>query len=147
MALATTASYQQHVLEISSNGSSWSRICGITDFTATFSAQTDQDEIPDCDDESLPHRVNRAVRAVELSVTGTGKWAQESHETMLQWMLTGALKHCRIGYLNSAIGDVEYVSGQAILQSLEHERRKGVAVEARITVQFSGALTTTDQAT
>lgn len=147
MTIATTASYSQHVLEISEDNSTWARICGLKNFTATFQAQTGRDEIPDCTDESLPNYVQKFVNAVDLVVSGTGKWAQESHETLLQWMLTGALKYARVGYLNAAIGDVEYVSGQAILTQLVDERDKNMAVNRNIQVEWSGALTTTDQTT
>ena len=147
MARATTAAYAEHVLEVSENGTSWSRLCGLMNFSNTFAAVTSQDQVPDCDDESLPHAISREVQSVDLTVDCEAIWAQESHETILQWMLTGALKHARVGYLAAAIGDVEYVSGQAIMANLQHRREKGVRVKGTFQLQFSGALTTTDQTT
>lgn len=145
MAVATTASYQQLVLETSENGTSWTRICGIKDATISYETDTEEDMIPDCDDESLPHTKVRAVTAIGMTVQGEGVWAQESHELMTQWWLTGEAKRFRIGYTNAASGDVEYISSTGTLR-MEHSRRKGVSVQASVTIESASAIATTDAA-
>lgn len=146
MALATTAAYSQLVIETSEDGTTWTKICGMMNARVSYETQVDEDEIPDCNDESLPFTRVRSVRNIGMTVTGEGKWAQESHETMLQWWLTSELKRFRIGYLNAAIGDVEYVASTGTL-TMEHAREKGQTVSANITIQSASAITTTDQTT
>lgn len=146
MALATTETFEQMVLETSENGTSWTRICGVKDVTVNYETDSEEDMIPDCEDESLPHTKVRSVTAIGLSVQGQGVWAQESHETMLQWWLTGEAKRFRIGHLNAAIGDVEFIASTGIL-TMEQARQKGRKVTANITISSASAITTTDQTT
>lgn len=147
MTEATIAKYQQHVLEISlDDGTTWARICGITNFSDQFQAVVTEDQIPDCDDESKPHTVTREVQSVDLTVNADAKWAQESHNTLLDWMIGGEPLPTRVGYLNAAVGDTEYVSGTAILQNMTRRRQKGIAVEGTLVIQFTGALTRTAKA-
>lgn len=145
MALPTTADYEDLYVEID-GPSSWARICGLTDFTVDYQTQTDEDEIPDCDDESLPHTRVQNVRSIGLVVQGQGKWSRESHETLLQWWKQGLKKTCRVGYASAAIGDVEFVSGTATL-AMQDARTKGQAVSRNLTITFAGEFTLTDQAT
>lgn len=144
MTLATTSSYDKLVLEVSSDGgTTWARLCGIMDATVTRTSNIETSEVPDCDDESKPNQVEREVRSTEMSVSGSGVWAQESHQTILDWWRGGTLMDARIGYLNAAAGDTEYETGKAVLGSVENQRTKGQKVTASIDVQFSGATTET----
>lgn len=146
MALPTTQKFEELVLETSDDGITWARICGMIDVTVSRSNSVDEDEILDCDDESLPMATIAATRAFTMTVSGTGKWAQSSHEMLLDWVYGGAARRTRIGNLGAATGDTEYEAGMAILTSLGNERRKGVAVTADIELRFTGAITRTNAA-
>lgn len=147
MAVATTEKYEEMVLEISNDsGSTWTRICGITDVTITRSANVDTVEVPDCDDESLPHHTEKSVRSLDFSASGTGVWAQESWGTLIDWFNNGTAKDARIGNLNAASGETEYETGTALLASLNNSRTKGQKVSAEIELQFVGNLTRTNAA-
>jgi hypothetical protein len=139
MAATIEQKFEELVLEISDDGTMWARICGLVGVTVTRQAQTDSTEIPaDCDDESLPLRVDRAVRSIEVSVSGEGVWAQQSHGKMMDWFYSGQAKYARIGNLNAAVGDTEYESGKAFLTQLTNQRTKGQAVSASVELQFNG---------
>lgn len=147
MAQATTMKFEQLVLELSEDGgSTWARICGLTDATVTRSANIDTVEIPDCDDESLPFSVEKQVRSLDYSVSATGVWAAESHGTLLDWLKSSATKDARIGYLAAASSTPEYETGKALLTNLSHTRTKGQKVSASIELQFDGTPTSTDKA-
>lgn len=147
MALAITEKYEELVLETSSDGgTTWTRICGLVDVEISRTANIDTAEIPDCDDESLPLAVEKQVRSIEFSLTGTGVWAQQSHEEMMDWFYSSASKDVRIGNLNAAVGDTEYEEGQGYLTNLSHSRTKGQKVSASIEVQFDGTPTRTVKA-
>ena len=139
MATPITEKFEQMVLEISDNGTTWTKICGMVGVTVTRSAQFDSTEVPaDCDDESLPLRVEKAIRTVEVSVSADGVWAQQSHGEMMDWFYSGATKQVRIGNLNAAVGDTEYESGPAFISTLTNQRTKGQKVTANLELNFDG---------
>lgn len=143
MAVATTSAYDKLIIETSEDGSTWAKPCGLKNFTVNFETEIDEDEIPDCDDESLPFLKERAVRSVGFSVSGEGKWASESHEVMVQWWLTGEQKRIRVGWSDAATGDVEYLQTTGIL-TFEDARNKGMSNTRNITIQSAGAITAVD---
>jgi predicted secreted protein len=147
MTAAVTAKYEELYLEVEFTASSgtYTKVCGLTDLTISYTNNVETTEVPDCDDESLPHTVERAVKSNEWSASGAGVWAQTSHENMFQWWKGGAAKNVRIGYTKASVGDVELVAGAAILASLEHARAKGQKVTASVSIVSSGVVTTTDQ--
>ena len=147
MALPTTEAFDEMVLEHSSDGgTTYTKLCGMTDVTVTRSSTIDTTELQDCDDESLPLSISKAVRSVEVSVSGTGVWAQESHETLSDWFYLSTLDYVRVGHTKAASGDTEYEYGPAVLASLNNSRTKGKVVEAEIEIQFSGTPTRTVKA-
>jgi hypothetical protein len=103
-------------------------------------------EVPDCDDESLPAAVERAVQSQEVTISGSGVWAAQSHETMLDWWYSGATKSVRVQHVNAAIGDTEYETGNAYLVSISNQAERGTKVTAEIEVQFDGIPTRTAKA-
>lgn len=143
MALATTEKYEELVLETSEDGNTWTRICGLIDVEVTRTANVDTAEVPDCDDESEPLSVERQVRSIEVSVSGTGVWAQESHGTLMDWFYSSATKQVRIGNLKAAVGETEYETGPALLTTLSQSRTKGQKVTANVEIQFDGKPTRT----
>ncbi|AGT09317.1 phage major tail protein [Paracoccus aminophilus JCM 7686] len=139
MAKPITEKFEQMVLETSENGTAWTRICGLIGVTITRSAQVDTSEVPgDCNDESLPLDVEKAVRSIDVSVSADGSWAQQSHGDMLDWFYSGAPKQIRVGHLNAAPGDTEYEVGPALLTTLTNQRTKGQKVTCAIELQFDG---------
>ena len=147
MADTVELKYEELVIEISDDDVTYAKICGMDGYTVSRSAQVDTTEIPDdCDDESKPHRIVRSIRSKEMSISGTGVWAQQSNNTISDWFHEGTQKHVRIGHLNAAVGDVEYEKGPALLTQLDNQRTKGQAVSASITIQFAGKITRTVKA-
>ncbi|EBA18400.1 hypothetical protein RSK20926_11794 [Roseobacter sp. SK209-2-6] len=139
MAEAETEKYEEMVLEVETNvQGTFARICGLKDVTISRSAQLDTDEIPDCDDESKPFSVSKEVRSVDVKVSTTGVWAQQSHGTLTDWFYSGQAKNVRVGNLNAAVGDTEYESGPALLTSLSNQRTKGKSVSAQLEIEFVG---------
>ena len=142
MAAPITEKFEQMVLETSDNGTTWTRICGLVGVTITRTAQFDSTEVPaDCDDESLPLKVERAIRTIEVTVSAEGVWASQSHEMMQDWFYSGAPRQVRVGHLNAAVGDTEYESGLALLTTLTNQRTKGQKISASIEIMFDGTPT------
>ncbi|WP_347311365.1 phage tail tube protein [Defluviimonas sp. SAOS-178_SWC] len=149
MAAPVTAKYEQLVLEVETTpgGGTYAKLCGIMGFSYNREAQVDRVEVPaDCDDESLPYSVEKQVRSTEYTIEGEAVWAQQSHETLLQWFRSSATVNIRVQHANAASGDVEYEAGPALLTQLNNTRTKGQKVTATVRIEFDGTPTTTDKA-
>jgi len=139
MARAQTASFHQMVLEVETDTpGTYAKLCGLTSRGISRQSNMQTSEVPDCDDESLPAAVERAVQSQEVTISGSGVWAAQSHETMLDWWYSGASKNVRIKHVNAAVGDTEYETGQAYLVSINNQAERGQKVTAEISIQFDG---------
>lgn len=141
MALATTETFDEMVLETSEDGTTWAIICGMVDVTITRTSNLDTAEVPDCDDESLPLSLEKSVRSIEVSISGTGVWAQESQDLLKTWFYSSATKRVRISDTGAATGDIEIESGTGYLSTLTNTRTKGQKVSAEIEIMLDGTPT------
>lgn len=147
MAYATTAKYEEFVLEVEFTASSgtYTTVCGLTDVSVSRTNNIDTTEIPECDDESLPLSIERAVRSTEVTCSATGVWALTSHEAVMDWFYSGSTLNARIRNIkvdnDGASGDTITETGPAILVSLNNSRTKGQKVTAEMEIQFDGVPT------
>lgn len=147
MALAVTEKFEEMILEVETiTPGTYAKICGLTDVTINRTANVDTVEIPDCDNEALPHSLERQVRNVEVTISATGVWAQSSQDMLKTWFYSGATKNIRLRDTKASVGDVETEAGAALLVSLNNSRTKGQKVTAEIEIQFDGTPTRTDKA-
>jgi predicted secreted protein len=139
MARAQTANFHQMVLEVeTATTGTFAKLCGLTSRGVNRQSNMETSEVPDCDDESLPAAVERAVQSQEVTIEGSGVWAAQSHQTMLDWWYSGATKMVRIHHVNAATGDTEYETGPAYLVSIGNQAQRGQKVTAEIEIQFDG---------
>lgn len=147
MAKAITERFEQMVLEVEGETpGDFARLCGLVDVEITRTNNVQTSEVPDCEDESKPHYIERETISTEVTVSASGVWSQSSSETMLDWFYSGATKVIRLGHKNAAPGDTEYETGPALLTSLGHSRAKGRKVNASINLEFDGTPTRTAKA-
>lgn len=146
MAVAVTEKYEELVLEIeTTTPGTYTKICGLTDVEISRTANVDTVEIPDCDDESLPHSIERQVRSIEVTISASGVWAQQSWGLMNDWFYSSATKNIRLRNTKAAVGDTETEAGPALLTNLSNSRTKGQKVTASVEIQFDGTPTRTDK--
>lgn len=140
MAKAVTEKFEEMILDVewTANSGVYEPICGLIDVTITRTANVDTAEVPDCDDESLPLALEKQVRSIEVTVSGTGVWARTSQSNLKEWFYSSETKNIRIRDTAAANGDVEIESGAALLTSLTNTRTKGQKVSAEIELQFDG---------
>ncbi len=151
MARATTATFEQFILEVEFDpigaAGTYTPICGMTDVTINRTSNIDTSEIPDCDDESLPLSIERAVRSQEVTASGTGHWSLESNKKLSDWWYSGSTLSARLRNgkveADGSTGDIEIEEGPAILVSLNNSRTKGQKVSAEIEIQWDGVPTRT----
>lgn len=150
MARAKTAKFHDVILEVEFATGTFSAVCGLTEWSINRSSNLEEAEIPDCDDPSLPMAVEVAVRSQSVTVTGTGTWAMQSHEKMLDWWNAGTPLNARIRYANvtasGATGDTTMESGPAVLASLNNGAAYGQRFTADIELRFDGVPTRTAKA-
>lgn len=153
MARAATQNFEQMVLEVEFDpvgaSGTYSKICGITDVSVSRSSNIDETEVPDCDDESLPHHVDISVRSQQVTVSGSGVWALASHQKMMDWWyartpLNVRLRNAKVTADGSA-GDPETETGAAILVSLGNSRTRGQKVSAEIELRYTTLPTVADK--
>ena len=148
MARAQTANFHQMVLEVETapGSGTYAKLCGMTSRGINRQHNMQTSEVPDCDDESLPAAVERAVQSSEVTISGSGVWASQSHETMLDWWYDGQTKQIRVQHVNAAVGDTEYETGNAYLVSISNQAERGTKVTAEIAIEFDGIPTRTAKA-
>lgn len=146
MATAVTEKYEEMILEVevTADSGTYTPICGLIDVTISRTANVDTAEVPDCDDESLPLSLEKQVRSVEVTISGTGVWARSSQSVLKEWFYSSATKNIRLRDTAAASGDVGTESGAALLTTLTNTRTKGQKVSAEIEIQFDGTPTRTD---
>ncbi|MCA1368072.1 hypothetical protein I6F15_11730 [Bradyrhizobium sp. BRP14] len=143
MAKPVTEKFEELVLDVEfdpvGNPGVYTRICGLLDATVTRTANVDTSEVPgDCDDESVPVSVEKQVRSIDVSISATGSWAQQSQGKLKNWFYSGTSLNARVRDTNAASGDTEIESGPALLTTLTNGRTKGQVVSAEIEIQFNG---------
>ena len=151
---AKTAKYEEFILEVEfdPDGSpgTFNSICGLIDVTINRTSNTDTTEIPDCDDESLPMAIERAIRSQEVTITATGVWALQSDRKMDDWWRSGKALNTRLrnakAEADGEAGDVTAETGPALLVNKSNGRTKGQKVTAEIEIQFDGVPTPTAKA-
>lgn len=146
MAVAVTEKFEEMVLEIeTTTPGTFTKICGLTDVEITRTSNIDTVEIPDCDDESLPHSIEKQVRSIEVTISASGVWAQQSWGLMSDWFYSGTTRNIRLRNTRASIGDLETETGPALLATLNNSRTKGQKVTASVEFQFDGTPTRTDK--
>ena len=145
MTAAVTQKFEEMVLQVEDPDTpgTWLRICGMRGVSVTRTASIESSEIPDCDDESVPDSIEKDVRAIDVSASGTGVWAQSSHQLLMDWFYSASARNVRLQNVRASTGATEFETGPAFLADLSNERTKGQKVSASIEIQFNGTPTRT----
>lgn len=148
MAKAGTAAFHQHVIEVEWTPDSgiYSKWCGLTSRGINRQHNMQVTPVPDCDDESLPASNERQVESSDVTLSGNGVWAKQSHEGALDWWYGASTRNVRVRHVNAEVGDTEYESGPAFLSQLNNAVERGQKVSAEIAIEFDGLPTRTPKA-
>lgn len=147
MARAQTATFDEFVVEVDFAGTetTYEGICGLTSRGIQRQMNVDESEIPDCDDESLPLSVEVTPRSYTFTISGTGVWARQSHEKLMDWFYNGSRLSTRVRHANveasGEVGDTITETGWAYLVNFPTNASKGPKVEAEIEIRFDGVPT------
>lgn len=112
-------------------------LCGVTQKDITYSSDTVETKMPDCNNEDLPSFKEVDVEAVGITISCSGKWTVQAHGTLIDWATTAAKKNIKVQYVDAANGDIEFINGPAILANLSHSVSKGGKIDGSFELMFS----------
>ncbi|WP_418460392.1 phage tail protein [Brucella intermedia] len=135
-----TAAFPDFVLEVETETEgTFAKICALTQRGINRQHNMQTTEVPqDCDDESLPSAIERAVQSSEVTISASGVWSSQSHKLLMDWWYSGQTKNIRVQHVKAAVGDTEYETGPAYLVGLNNAVEKGQKVSAELDIQFDG---------
>lgn len=146
MARLTTLKESKFLIKIEDTPGVFVAPCGITTKGIDFTAESNDFNIPDCDDPDAPAWTERVVSALSAGVSGSGRLDMGSLTIWREWLFSGAEKNIRV------ILDAPLASGggtyamSAILTSLNiGAEEKGFAT-IEVSIASHGEVTWTDAA-
>lgn len=117
------------------------RPCGLNNHTATFSKNTQDVNVPDCDDPELPAWIERGVESLDFSATGTGILAAEAIDAWWEAFNTTESIPARI-YVGKPTDTANgrFWEGNVHITSLEIGGERGGKASASVTLVSDGEL-------
>jgi|SRR5215207_5772319 len=115
--------------------------CGLTTRGITFTKDTNDVTVPDCDDPDLPAWTERAVASFSAEVTGSGILAAEALPTWRTSFLNAVSSNARIG-INAPLAQAGgHYAGKIHITSFAITGEVGDKINVAVTLVSDGALT------
>ncbi|MBD9372113.1 hypothetical protein IB238_05645 [Rhizobium sp. ARZ01] len=151
MAAPNFQRFHEFVVEVETDTpGTYAKICGITGRQVNRALALEEVPVPkDCDDESAGVEMLVETGALVVTVSGTAKWARQSHEMMMDWIYLKQRKSIRVAHVAAAAGDTEYETGFAYMTALNDSgeiQGEGKVVTREIELRFDGEPTRTAKA-
>lgn len=134
MAKATTLKFSE-LLILVGNGESpedFAAPCGLTSRGFSRTAETNDTNVPDCDDEDAPAWLERDKVSNAWSASGSGVLAEESFQVWEDWFNEDTARNVRI------VAGARIWSGQAHLTQFEIEGERGARVTVTVAITGTG---------
>src|SRR5262245_42004282 len=114
--------------------------CGLTTKNFELSANSNEVQVPDCDDPDAPAWIERVVATMTGDIAGNGVMAKESFTLWRDWALQGVTKNARVQIVGTGMG---YYGGAFILSSFAISADLGDKVQVDIAMDSDGQITWT----
>lgn len=143
MARPTTVKGSKFLIRLGGGGSPEAFVapCALTSKSIAFSASTNDQNVPDCDDPDAPTWTERVVAALSAGVTGSGTLAMESLTTWRTWFLSGLEKNIQVWIDEDTYGG--YYAMSAVLTGFTQGANQGELATIEVEIQSNGAVTWT----
>lgn len=115
--------------------------CGLTTKNFELSANSNEVQVPDCDDPDAPAWIERVVATMTGQIAGNGVMAKESFDLWRDWALEGVTKNARVQIVGTGMG---FYGGAFILSAFAISADLGDKVQVDITMDSDGQITWTD---
>lgn len=122
----------------------FARPCGLTNHTISFTKNMEEVDVPDCDDYEAPSWVERGVRSLDFSATGSGVLAAEALPVWQAAFASTESVNARI-YVGAPTDAVNgyYWAGKVHVSGKEITGNRGSKAEISVTIVNDGELTFT----
>ena len=130
------------VLESSTAPGTFNRPCGLNSHSASFTKNTTEVLVPDCDDPELPAWVARGVESLDFSANGSGILAAEALDDWWDAFNTTESVRARI-YVGkpSDTANGRYWEGLVHITGFDITGERGNRAQATVSVVSDGELT------
>lgn len=137
MAQATTHKFSEFLIFIGDGGSpeQFFDPCGLTSRGFTRTANTNDTNIPDCEDPDAPTWLGRDVISYQAALSGAGVVARESFDTWEDWWKSGQSRNCWIE-LGAWVWE-----GRFMLSEFAITGERGQRVNMNVSIVSDGAVT------
>ena len=118
------------------------RPCGLTNHTASFTKNTTEVNVPDCDDPELPSWIERGVESLDFSASGSGILAAEAVDEWWAAFNTTESINARIyiGAPDDATNG-RYWQGKVHVTGFEVTGERGNKAQTTVSIVSDGELT------
>jgi hypothetical protein len=140
MAQATTLKFGKQSIVIGDGASPevFSAPCGFTQLTRTLNVNTQDVNIPDCNDPDLASWLATDEESRQMIVSGQGVLAEEAMVLWDDWFLNGGEKNVR--WNRTATAPLNgYFAGPGVLTAYEESAQRGQRWNVSVTIAFNGA--------
>lgn len=129
-------------LEDASAPGTFLRPCGFNNHSFSFSKNTQDVTVPDCDDPELPAWVSRGVESLDFSGNGSGILAAEAVDTWWEAFNTTESINARI-YIGKAsdVSNGRFWEGLVHITGFEVSGERGNKAQASVSIVSDGELT------
>lgn len=120
----------------------YARPCGLNNHTVSFTKNTTEVNVPDCDDPELPSWIERGVESLDLSATGSGIMAAEALETWWDAFNSTESINARL-YVGAPdnVTNGKYWQGKVHITGFEVTGERGGKAQANISLVSDGEMT------
>jgi hypothetical protein len=112
--------------------------CGLTTKGITFTAESNDQNVPDCDDPDAPTFTARVIATLSAAINGAGILALESLEDWREWFDSGLEKNIRLK-LDAAAPEGGYYQMSAVLTSFAIGGNQGELATVDVGILSNGA--------
>lgn len=120
--------------------------CALTTKGIDFAAETNDFNVPDCDDPDAPTWTERVISALSAGVSGSGTLAMESKSIWEAWFLSGLEKNIQVAIDIPEASGGGYYSMSAVLTAFNIGANQGELATIEVTIQSNGEVVWNDLA-
>lgn len=118
--------------------------CALTTKGIEFAADTNDFNVPDCDNPDAPTFTERVVATLSATISGAGTLAMESFDEWREWFDSGLEKNVRFKLDAPSANNGGYWTMSAILSAFGIGAEQGGLATVDVTILSDGAWTWTD---
>lgn len=143
MAQPKTIKGSKVLIQLEGPVGTWTAPCALTTKGINFSADTNDQNVPDCLNPDAPTFTARTISALNAAIEGAGILAMESFDEWRLWFDSGAAKNIRFKLDTIGADNGGYYQMSSVLTAFGIGANQGELATVDIAIQNNGAWTWT----